>query len=121
MSDPNREAEDSALIHETDPFLPYLREINLTGKGLLDTFSFETFLEMVRSRRGPAMVLHHDSSIFILKTVKLRGWHQGVDEASQRAVDGLRDGDLVLDVIGDDIRMYSHSEEEEITAEEMDT
>ena len=74
-------------------------------------FSFETFLEMVRSRRAPTMI-YHDGTISTLKSVKLRVWHQGVDEATQRKIDSLLDGNLVLDVIGDDIQMYSDSEEE---------
>jgi hypothetical protein len=110
-SNPNCEAEDPHSIQEAHPFLPCLREIKLKGKGSLDTFSFGTFLEMVRTRRAPTMV-HHEGNISILKRVELRVWLQRIDEAIQKEIDSLRDGGLILDVIYDNIQMNSNSDEE---------
>jgi hypothetical protein len=87
-----------------DLFLPYLREIDLKGKGSPDTFSFETFLEMIRTRRAAAMA-HREGSRSILKTVELRIWDQPIDEAVRREIDTLRSchEDLVLNVASVDM------------------
>jgi hypothetical protein len=101
-SDPNCEAGDSDSIQEADPFLPYLRELTLKGKGSPDVFSFKIFLEMVRSRHAPA-IIHHDGSISTLRRVELRVLLQRIDEAVEKEIDNLRDGALVLDVICDNM------------------
>jgi hypothetical protein len=99
MSDPTR-------IQKAYPFLPSLREIILKGCGSQDTFSFKTFLKMVRTRRAAVMALP-EGSISILKTVELHIWDQPVDEAVQEEVDHLRlcHEDLVLNVSSDKVRM----------------
>jgi hypothetical protein len=96
----NRAAEDSNAIQDADTFLPYLREINLQGKGSANTFSFENFLEMVRTRRAAAMA-RPEGGICILKTVVLRIWDQPIEQAVQKRIDSLRlcHEDLVLDVV----------------------
>jgi hypothetical protein len=97
VSDPNCEAED---LEKAESFLPSLREINLQGKGSADTFSLETFLEMVRTRRAAAMA-HPEGGICILKTVVLRIRDQPIEQAVQKTIDNLRlcHEDLVLDVV----------------------
>jgi hypothetical protein len=97
--DPSCEPGDSDSIQGTDIFLPYLREIKLKGKGSAGTFSFETFLEMVRTRRAAAMA-HPEGGICILKIVELRIRDQPIEQAVQKTVDDLRlcHGDLVLNV-----------------------
>jgi hypothetical protein len=65
-------------------------------------FSFETFLEMVRSQRASSMA-YPEASMSSLKRLELRIWDQRVDEAVQKVIVKLRlcHGDLALDVIGD--------------------
>jgi hypothetical protein len=100
LSNSNHEAGDSDTAQKADPFLPCLREINLKGKGLPDTFSFDTFLEMIRTRRA-AVTAHPEGSVSNLKTVELRVWEQPVSEAVRKEIDTLRlcHEDLVLNVV----------------------
>jgi hypothetical protein len=104
----DHEAGDSDSARKADPFLPYLRKVNLKGKASRDNFSFYNFLKMVQSRRVPAMA-HPAGSISILKTVELRVREQPVDEAIRKEIDGLRlsHDDLVLDVVSDYAQMDS--------------
>jgi hypothetical protein len=96
LSDSNHEAGDSDSGQRVDLFLPHLKEVSLKGKGSPDTFSFETFLKMVQSRRA-----HLEGSMSILKTIELQIWNQPVDEAVRKEIDSLRlcHDDLVLDVV----------------------
>jgi hypothetical protein len=102
LSGLNHEAADSDSARKADPFLPYLKKVCLDGKGSPGTFSFKTFLKMVRSRCAPTMA-HPEDSTFTLNTIELRIWDQPIDEAVREEIDSLQlsHDKLVLDVVSD--------------------
>jgi hypothetical protein len=101
--------ESSSVALTTTTLVPYLKRLELEGEGASETFSFERFLDMVKSRRRAP-----DGSILNLKSVELRVSGQPVGEAIQEEIARLSsasDG-FVLDVDGATISVWTDSESE---------
>jgi hypothetical protein len=95
-SDARSESEDYSLGAPNPTLVPCLKHLKLEGKGSPKSFSFESFIDMVKSRRRSL----EGSSVLSLKKVELRVSHQPIGKAIQEEIDGLSSDESVLNVVG---------------------